>query len=152
LPSSNPVLDGEDGGFRCPIKSIKLIYRTKYFKMFESVLMTFSCLKIVKRCQNRNFNQPKKCVLNFKNETCKDIYSMYNELLKRTSYFYTIYLTKNVCKLERKECFLKDKNNLPIKEKIGLTHHHLTMCVFALRKKVLRDEKYLLKEECVPTP
>jgi hypothetical protein len=30
--------------------------------------------------------------------------------------------------------FLKDKNNLPIKEKNALTHHHLTMYVIALRK------------------
>jgi hypothetical protein len=32
LPSSNPVLDGEDGELRCPIKSSKLLCLwTKYF-------------------------------------------------------------------------------------------------------------------------
>jgi hypothetical protein len=55
---SIPVLDGEDGGFRYPIKSIKFIYQwVKYLEVFERVLVTFSCLKMVILCQNRNFKQ-----------------------------------------------------------------------------------------------
>ena len=48
------------------------------------------------------------------------------------SLHYVIIALKHV-RAWKKRMLWKDKNNLPIKEKIILTHHHLTMYVIVLR-------------------
>jgi hypothetical protein len=53
-----------------PIKSIKYIYQLiRLLRVLESVLMSFSCLKMVILCQNRNFYELKNCVIEYENKT-----------------------------------------------------------------------------------
>ena len=64
LPSSIRVLDGEDGGFKYPIKSIKYVYQlVRLLGVFWSVLMTLWFLELVILDQNRSFYELRKCVV-----------------------------------------------------------------------------------------